>query len=123
VHLEPAVNNKEALAEILQAVGLLLFQGYTSSPAIPAKLYEYLRAGRPIIALNDELGSTSGWLERCDGIVKASTEDSEAISDAIADWLKKGRADSDTKHTNLNLASYSHRNLAGNLADLLNAVS
>ena len=53
-----------ALREMLDADGLLLFQGRTSNPAIPAKAYEYLRARRPILALADEEGETVKLLRR-----------------------------------------------------------
>lgn len=59
VLLKPAIPYREALAEMLNADGLLLFQGYTSNPAIPAKLYEYLRAQRPIYAMVDPNGDTA----------------------------------------------------------------
>lgn len=63
VSLEPALPYHEALAEMLAADGLLVFQGYTSNPAIPAKVYEYLRARRPIFALVDSQGDTARLLE------------------------------------------------------------
>jgi hypothetical protein len=52
---------------MLSVDGLLLFQGYTSNPAIPAKLYEYLRARRPIFALVHENGETAATL-RAEGV-------------------------------------------------------
>jgi len=67
VHLEPSIPYAEALSEMLLADGLLLFQGYTSNPAIPAKLYEYLRARRPIFALVHEDGDTAATL-RSEGV-------------------------------------------------------
>lgn len=62
VRLAPAVPYHEALREILDADGLLLFQGETSNPAIPAKAYEYLRARRPIFAVLHDTGETAGLL-------------------------------------------------------------
>lgn len=59
ISFEPAIPYEEALAEMLQADGVLVFQGYTSNPAIPAKLYEYFRAGRPILAMADDQGDTA----------------------------------------------------------------
>ncbi len=64
VELAPAVSYREALREMLEADGLLLFQGHTSNPAVPAKVYEYLRARRPILALVDAAGETAGLLRR-----------------------------------------------------------
>lgn len=62
VLLEPAVAYREALSEMLQADGLLLFQAANCNRQIPAKLYEYLRAGRPILALTDPVGDTATTL-------------------------------------------------------------
>ena len=62
VRLEPAIPYREALKEMLGVDGLLVFQGYTSNPAIPAKLYEYLRARRPILAMVDAEGDTAATL-------------------------------------------------------------
>lgn len=53
-----------ALQEMTAVDGLIIFQGYTSNPAIPAKLYEYFRAGRPILALADAAGDTVQLLRR-----------------------------------------------------------
>ena len=55
----PALPYEQALQEMLDTDGLLIFQGYTSNPAIPAKLYEYFRARRPILALTDQDGETA----------------------------------------------------------------
>ncbi|MBL8201848.1 MAG: glycosyltransferase [Chromatiales bacterium] len=64
VELAPPVAYRAALREMLAADGLLLFQGHTSNPAVPAKVYEYLRARRPILALADGAGETAALLRR-----------------------------------------------------------
>src|SRR5262249_34675842 len=56
VSLEPPIGYHQALREMLQADGLLLFQGRDSNTAIPAKVYEYFRARRPIFAMVDPDG-------------------------------------------------------------------
>ena len=60
----PALPYEQALQEMLHADGLLIFQGYTSNPAIPAKLYEYFRARRPILALTDHDGETARLMHK-----------------------------------------------------------
>jgi glycosyltransferase involved in cell wall biosynthesis len=62
VELAPPVSYREALAEMLRADGLLLFQASNCNNQIPAKLYEYLRAQRPILALTDPKGDTAAAL-------------------------------------------------------------
>ena len=44
VELQPQVIHSVALEEMLQSQALLVIQGPSSNPAIPAKLYEYFRA-------------------------------------------------------------------------------
>ncbi len=63
VSLEPPIGYREALLEMLEADGLLLFQASNCNHQIPAKLYEYLRAQRPIFALTDQAGDTAAMLK------------------------------------------------------------
>ncbi len=62
VVIEPVVAYRIALQEMMRADGLLLFQAAACNKQIPAKLYEYARAGKPIIALTDFAGNTAGTL-------------------------------------------------------------
>lgn len=62
VFLEPSLSYQEALMEMLLADGLLLFQAANCNHQIPAKIYEYFRAGKPIFALTDSLGDTAAVL-------------------------------------------------------------
>jgi hypothetical protein len=50
---------RAALQEMLVVDGLLLFQGSICNHQIPAKLYEYFRAGRPMLTLTDPAGNTA----------------------------------------------------------------
>lgn len=58
VKLEAAVGYRDALVEMLDADGLLLFQSAGCNFQIPAKVYEYFRARRPIVAFTDPAGDT-----------------------------------------------------------------
>jgi glycosyltransferase involved in cell wall biosynthesis len=62
VELLPAIPYSEALQEMLRADGLLVMQAAHCDEQIPAKLYEYLRAGRPIVGLTSPQGSTARTL-------------------------------------------------------------
>ena len=59
VSLEPPIPYQQALSEMLAADGLLILQASNCNNQIPAKLYEYLRAHRPILALTDPTGDTA----------------------------------------------------------------
>ncbi|GJJ03142.1 hypothetical protein RugamoR64_36800 [Duganella rhizosphaerae] len=62
VELAPPLPYRAALAEMLDADGLLLLQAANCNSQIPAKLYEYLRASRPVLALTDAAGDTAATL-------------------------------------------------------------
>lgn len=59
VVIEPGVPYADAIEEMCGADGLLIFQGSNCNNQIPAKLYEYFRARRPIFALTDPAGDTA----------------------------------------------------------------
>lgn len=61
VQVMPPLGYTEALQEMLSAEALLVLQAGNCNEQIPAKLYEYLRAGRPIVGLTDPVGDTA-WL-------------------------------------------------------------
>jgi hypothetical protein len=89
VFLEPGIPYRQALAEMLSVDALLIFQGHDSNPAIPAKLYEYFRARRPIFAMADASGDTAGEI-RGAGIGTIVPLDS---ADEIAAGLSKFLSD------------------------------
>lgn len=62
VSLAPPIPYRDALSEMLAADGLLILQASNCNNQIPAKLYEYLRARRPILALTDPTGNTATTL-------------------------------------------------------------
>ena len=59
VVLAPPIPYQQALSEMMNADGLILMQAANCNRQIPAKLYEYLRARRPIFALTDPAGDTA----------------------------------------------------------------
>lgn len=62
IELFPAIPYREALAEMMSVDALLVLQASNCNAQIPAKVYEYLRAGRPILGLTDPIGDTAGVL-------------------------------------------------------------
>ncbi len=75
IELLPSLSYREALAEMLCADALLVMQAANCNEQIPAKLYEYLRAGCPILGLTDADGDTAGAL-RASGISSIAALDS-----------------------------------------------
>ncbi len=62
IELCPAIPYREALAEMMTVDALLVMQASNCNAQIPAKIYEYLRAGKPILGLTDPVGDTAGVL-------------------------------------------------------------
>ena len=67
IEVFPPVAYRDALAEMLRADALLIMQASNCNAQVPAKVYEYLRADRPILCLADPAGDTAG-LVRAAGI-------------------------------------------------------
>ena len=122
VFLEPQIPYRAALAEMLGADGLLIFQGYTSNPAVPAKLYEYFRARRPILALVDGAGDTAGTL-RDNGVgLIVAMDHVDDIADGVVEFIKQI---TERKGPVLDLTAakrYSRRAQTQQLASLLDAI-
>ena len=63
VSLEPPISHSAAVTEMLEADGLLIFQATNCNRQIPAKVYECLRARRPVFAMTDPAGDTATFLK------------------------------------------------------------
>ncbi|THB68616.1 MAG: glycosyltransferase [Gammaproteobacteria bacterium] len=64
VDILPPVKYEDALAEMVCADGLLVLQAAICNHQIPAKIYEYFRAQKPILALTDRDGDTAFILKK-----------------------------------------------------------
>lgn len=89
VEIAPAIPYRDALAEMLTVDGLLIFQAANCNRQIPAKLYEYLRARRPILALTDPAGDTASVLRQAgiDAIVRLDAR--ADIASGLMDFLQR----------------------------------
>jgi len=119
VELAPPILHRDALEEMMRADGLLILQASNCNDQIPAKVYEYLRCRRPVLALTDPRGDTAGLLRRAglDNIARLDSADEIAQGlKAFIDQLSTGTAplpDSDF------VASASRLDRARELAALL----
>ncbi len=80
IEFAPAVPYRDALAEMQTVDALLVLQASNCNEQVPAKLYEYLRAGRPIVALTDPVGDTADVLRRAGVSTIAPLDDARAIA-------------------------------------------
>ena len=123
VVLEPAVSYHDALAEMLHADGLLIFQAADCNHLIPAKLYEYMRAGRPILALTDPRGDTAGVL-RTAGIDTIVSINSKAeISEGLSRFVARIREGSAPTASSADTARFSRRALTERMAELFDILA
>jgi hypothetical protein len=76
---------------MLNASGLILFQGSICNAQVPAKVYEYLRAGRPILPLTDPAGDTAEVLRQCglDRVYRLESEDE--VARGLEEFLREMR--------------------------------
>jgi glycosyltransferase involved in cell wall biosynthesis len=122
VTLAPHVAYREALSEMLNADGLLILQASNCNHQIPAKLYEYLRAQRPVLALTDPVGDTAKTL-RAAGIDTIAALDSRSdIHAALRRFLALVRVGQAPLASDAVVASNQRRARAKELAQLLNSL-
>ena len=89
VKLAPTINYRDALREMLAAEGLILFQASMCNHQIPAKLYEYLRAGRPIFSLTDPIGNTANSLRAAEANDIVNITDAADIAAGLRRFLAR----------------------------------
>jgi glycosyltransferase involved in cell wall biosynthesis len=89
VTLAPPLGYAEALAEMMAADILLLFQAANCNHQIPAKLYEYLRSRRPVLGLTDAAGDTAATLRNAGVDTIVALDDRTAIAAKLAECLQR----------------------------------
>jgi glycosyltransferase involved in cell wall biosynthesis len=119
VELAPALPYHEALAEMLDADGLLLLQAENCNGQIPAKLYEYLRARRPLLALTHPDGDTAGLLRRAGIHTVARLDRAEEIVTTLPHFLQLCREQQAPTAPPALIARYSRAARTRELASLL----
>jgi glycosyltransferase involved in cell wall biosynthesis len=95
VETRAALPYREALAEMMAADALLVMQAASCNRQIPAKLYEYLRARRPVIGLTDPAGDCAFALRAAGLASIAALESAVAIEELLPSFVadvKSGRA-------------------------------
>jgi hypothetical protein len=107
---------------MLSVDGLLVFQGHDSNPAIPAKLYEYIRARRPIFALVDDRGETAALLRQAAVGTLVPLDSRERIGAGLLDFLEQVRSGVAPVASDKEIARHSRRNKASELACLFDEV-
>ncbi len=123
VELAPPLPYAEALREMANVDGLLLFQASGCNHQVPAKLYEYLRAQRPIIALTDSVGDTAAVLREAGAANLLPLADADVLQTQLPDMLKRLERNELAVAPADVVSRYSREYGAKQLADILDQVT
>lgn len=123
VTLAPPIPNRDALQEQADADGLLLFQGSKFDHQIPAKVYEYLRIGRPIFGLVGSGGDTEALLRESGGAKLVTLNDVPEIEKGLLEFICALRDERAPVASEDVVRAYSRREGAASLANLLDEVT
>jgi glycosyltransferase involved in cell wall biosynthesis len=122
VEIAPLLPYRDALEEMLRADGLIVMQNANCNEQIPAKVYEYLRAKRPVIGLTDPAGDTADLLRRA-GLGRIARLDSAdeitAVLTRFLSDLREGVCDRPDPEF---VARASRQSRSRDLASLLDAI-
>ncbi|MBE3024632.1 glycosyltransferase [Janthinobacterium sp. BJB1] len=123
VTLAPLQPHHAALQEMLAADGLLLLQAANCNAQIPAKLYEYLRCRRPVLALTDLAGDSAAKLRHCGIDTIGQLASSSDCARALLRFLELARQGRAPLASQAAIALQSRQARSNALADLLDQVS
>jgi len=112
----------EALREMMKVDGLLAMQGAGCNDQIPAKVYEYLRAGRPVLGLTDPTGDTAALLRRAGLDAIARLDSADEIEALLPRFIEEVRAGSARKPDPTAVVQASRRSRAEALARVLDGL-
>ncbi len=121
IEVAPPTGYREALSEMLRADGLLVLQASNCNAQIPAKLYEYMRAGRPIIVLSDPAGDTASTSRAAGLSAIAPLDDENAIATLLGQFVSN--PDTGTHPTKSAIDGASRYGRTQLLASMLDAAS
>jgi len=123
VSLEEQMPYRDAIRATVQADLLLLLDTPGRRAGVPAKLYEYIGAGRPILALA-EPGGDVGWVLQQSGLPYriAPPLDPEAIRRALTELLLDPATARNGRTPRPAHSRFTRRHLAGELAALLDSL-
>ena len=101
---------------------LLLFTHPHEKGVLTGKVFDYLGAGRPILAVPDDHGDVTALLRRTGAGVTASTV--EEITQVLATWYNQWKAGGHIELTRNpdEIQRYSRRNQARRLAGILEEI-
>lgn len=122
VQILPPIGYKNAVAEMCAADGLLVLQSADCNDQIPAKVYEYIRARKPIFGLCGESSDTADLLQRAGMVHSTPLESALHIEAALIKFLADVANGTSPSANGKFVESTSRRSKACDLAQLLDEV-
>ncbi len=92
VEFHPSVPHARMIDTMGQADILLVLQDKCCDMQIPAKIYEYFKIGKPILALTPRHGETGMLVNRCGAGLVAPLDDPEEIADVLSFIVEEYRS-------------------------------
>jgi hypothetical protein len=118
----PSIPYREALGEMMRADGLLVMQAANCNEQIPAKVYEYLRAQRPMLGLTDPKGDTADLMLRAGVRHIAPLDVPDRIAETLLDFLaglREGRVAAPARDL---VSQHSRLSRTSELAEILRTI-
>lgn len=122
VCLLPSLPYHKGLEDCADADALLLLQAASCDHQIPAKLYEYLRMQKPILALTSHGGDSASVMKVTGGATIISLSDEEAIYRGLPGFLDSVKRRTHPVPDRVVVERYSRKYQAGQLAECLSQV-
>jgi glycosyltransferase involved in cell wall biosynthesis len=122
VHLLPSLPHHEAIQDCADSDALLVFQAASCNHQIPAKVYEYLRLGKPILALTPHEGDTAALLKETGGATVVDLADEKSIVSAFPQFVSRVRDRSHPLPETVLVQRYRRSRQTTDLADVLSEV-
>jgi glycosyltransferase involved in cell wall biosynthesis len=123
VKVFPRIPHQEVLRVLMAASVLLLFSHPATKGVLTGKAFDYLAAGRPILAVPDDHGEITALLARTGaGVALTGVEEiSRQLAGWHASWKNGGNDTAGRNETEI--ARYSRRTQAKQLAGILDEIS
>ena len=93
VNFLPGIPYDQIIQRMAEADILLLFQGGSCNEQIPAKAYEYLRIGKPILTLAPASSATAGLVMEASAGEVVNPDDPGKIARVLSDWTERYLSD------------------------------
>lgn len=122
IKMGASVPYNDSLKEMLSASGLLVFQSSICNQQIPAKIYEYIRARKPVLALTDDKGDTAALLKGVGLTNIAPLNNKNEIKNALQAFINMIREKSFTPAEDKIISSMSRINQVKRLAGILDTL-